>query len=55
MDLVYYIDINKYKLNINTLVMLYSFVHSHINYYSIIWGSTYHSNIKCIQILQNKL
>ena len=45
----------KYKFNINTLVMLYfSFFHSHINYCSIIWGSTYHSNIKCIQILQNK-
>ena len=45
----------KYKFNINTLVMLYYyFFHSHINYYSIIWGSTYHSNIKCIQILQNK-
>ena len=45
----------KYKFNINTLVMLYfSFFHSRINYCSIIWGSTYHSNIKCIQILQNK-
>ena len=45
----------KYKFNINTLVMLYfSFFHSHINYCSIILGSTYHSNIKCIQILQNK-
>ena len=47
--------LHKYKFNINTLVMLYfSFFHSHINYCSIIWGSTYHSNIKCIQILQNK-
>ena len=37
----------KYKCNINTLVMIYfSFFHSHINYCSIIWGSTYHSNIK---------
>ena len=45
----------KYKCNINNLVMLYlSFFHSHINYCSIIWGSTYHSNIKCIQILQNR-
>ena len=51
----------KYKFNINTLVMLYfSFFHRHINYIineqycSILWGSTYHSNIKYIQILQNK-
>ena len=47
--------IYKYKFNITTLIMLYfSFFHSHINYCFIIWGSTYHSNIKCIQILQNK-
>ena len=45
----------KYKFNINNLVMLYFYLcHSHINYCSIIWGSTYTSNIKCIQILQNK-
>ena len=35
-------------------MLYFYFFHSHINYCSIIWGSTYHSNIKCIQILQNK-
>ena len=35
-------------------MLYFSFFHSHINYCYIIWGSTYHSNIKCIQILQNK-
>ena len=35
-------------------MLYFSFFHSHINYCSILWGSTYHSNIKCIQILQNK-
>ena len=45
----------KYKFNINNLVMPYfSFFHSNFNYCSIIRGSTYHSNIKCIQSLQNK-
>ena len=42
----------KYKFNINTLVMLYfSFFHSHINYCSVIWGSSYPRNKKYIQIL----
>ena len=45
----------KYKFNINTLVIVYfSFLHSHVNYLSIKWGSTYHNNMKCNQILQIK-
>ena len=45
----------KFKFNNSTLMKLYhSFFHSHLNYCSIIWGSTYKSNIKCIQTLQNK-
>ena len=35
-------------------MLYFSFFHCHINYCSIIWGIIYHSNIKCIQILQNK-
>ena len=43
----------KYKFKYFSYAIFF-FFYSHINYCSIIWGSTYHSNIKCIQILQNK-
>ena len=44
MDLVYYIDIhiNFYinTLDMNIYIYIFSFCHSYINYYSIIWGSS---------------
>ena len=48
-------DTKRFKYDENQSQMMCRFVfHSHVNYCSIIWGSTYHSNIKCIHILQNK-
>ena len=48
----------KYKFNINTLDMniyiyiyIFSFCHSYINYYSIIWGSSYPKYMYGINIL----
>lgn len=45
----------KNKLNTKSLILLYnSFIYSHLNYCSHIWGNTYLSNLNRIVILQNR-